>query len=78
MLDGKIYASNYAPPTPSIMTTAVSDMETAYTDAAGRTLPDYTEIGAGNIGGMTLAPGLYKWGKWCNNTHRCYTFWKLN
>jgi hypothetical protein len=37
-------------------------METAFTDAAGRTLPDHTELGAGNIGGMTLAPGLYKWG----------------
>jgi len=36
-------------------------MQTAYTDAAGRTLPDYTELGSGNIGGMTLAPGLYKW-----------------
>ena len=36
-------------------------METAYTDAAGRTLPDHTELGAGNIGGLTLAPGLYKW-----------------
>jgi len=37
-------------------------METAYTDAEGRTSPDYTELHAGNIGGMTLAPGLYKWG----------------
>jgi len=36
-------------------------METAYTDAAGRTGPTATELGAGNIGGMTLAPGLYKW-----------------
>jgi hypothetical protein len=36
-------------------------MQTAYTDAAGRTLPDYTELGSGNIGGMTLASGLYKW-----------------
>lgn len=41
---------------------AVLDMETAYTDAAGRTLPDFTELGAGDISGMTLAPGLYKWG----------------
>jgi hypothetical protein len=41
---------------------AVLDMMTAYTDAAGRTLPDATELGAGNISGMTLAPGLYKWG----------------
>jgi hypothetical protein len=58
---GKVYAADYAPPTPTVMTTAVSDMETAYTAAAGRTLPDYTELGAGIIGGMTLAPGLYKW-----------------
>lgn len=59
---GKIYAADYTDPTPAILTTAVSDMETAYTDAAGRTLPDYTELGAGNISGMTLTPGLYKWG----------------
>jgi hypothetical protein len=44
------------------MTTAVSDMQTAYTDAAGRTLPDSTELGAGNITGKTLTHGLYKWG----------------
>ena len=37
-------------------------METAYTDAAGRTLPNYIDLGAGNIGGLTLTPGLYKWG----------------
>ena len=58
---GKVYAANYAVPTPSNMTTAVSDMELAFTDAAGRA-PDFTELGAGNIGGMTLAPGVYKWG----------------
>ncbi|MGB8218092.1 MAG: ice-binding family protein [Candidatus Methanoperedens sp.] len=62
IVTGKVYAANYAPPTPSTMTTAVSDMQTAYTDAAGRTSPDQTELGAGNIGGMTLTPGLYKWG----------------
>lgn len=61
LINGKVYAADYSPPTPSVMTTAISDMETAYTDAAGRTLPDYTELGSGNIGGMTLAPGLYKW-----------------
>ena len=59
---GKVYAPGYADPTPSNMTTAVSNMETAYTDGAGRTNPTATELGAGNIGGMTLAPGLYKWG----------------
>jgi hypothetical protein len=43
------------------MTTAVDDMLTAYTDAAGRA-PDFIELGAGDIGGMTLVPGTYKWG----------------
>jgi hypothetical protein len=41
---------------------AVLDMQTAYTDAAGRTLPDYTELGAGDVSGMTLTHGVYKWG----------------
>jgi hypothetical protein len=58
---GKIYAANYASPTPANMTTAVSNMETAYIDAAGRKLPNYTELYAGNLSGKTLAPGLYKW-----------------
>lgn len=42
--------------------TAVADMGTAYTDAAGRTSPDFTEEHAGDLSGKTLAPGLYKWG----------------
>jgi methionine-rich copper-binding protein CopC len=58
---GKVYAADYAPPTPTNLSTAISNMETAYADAAGRTLPDATELGAGEIGGMTIAPGLYKW-----------------
>jgi hypothetical protein len=58
---GKVYAADYAPPTPSRMTTAIADMELAFTDAAGRA-PDVSELGAGNIGGMTIAPGVYKWG----------------
>ena len=59
---GSIYASDNAPPTPTIMTTAISDMETAYTDAAGRVTPDFTNLGAGDITGLTLVPGLYTWG----------------
>ena len=62
LVTGKIYAADYAPPTPAKMTTAVSDMETAFTDAAGRSLPDFTELYAGDISGQTLVPGLYKWG----------------
>lgn len=45
-----------------MLTAAVGDMQTAYTDAAGRTNPTATELGAGDISGMTLTPGLYKWG----------------
>ncbi|MDP1831535.1 MAG: ice-binding family protein [Geothrix sp.] len=47
---------------PSFLTSAVGDMGFAYDDAAGRLSPDFLELGAGEIGGMTLAPGLYKWG----------------
>ncbi len=61
LVNGKIYAPGYANPTPANLTTAVLDMQNAYTDAAGRA-PDFTELGAGNIGGLTLAPGVYKWG----------------
>ncbi|MDO9069458.1 MAG: ice-binding family protein [Deltaproteobacteria bacterium] len=62
LVTGNIYAADYAVPTPSNMTTAVSDMEIAFTDAAGRTVPAaVTELGAGDISGMTIAPGLYKW-----------------
>ena len=59
---GLLYAADYDPPTPTMLTTAVLDMQTAFTDAAGRTLPDFTELGAGNIQGLNLTPGLYKWG----------------
>ncbi len=57
---GKVYAADYTPPTPSNLTTAVSDMQLAFTDAAGRA-PNFTERGAGNIGGLTLTAGVYKW-----------------
>ena len=62
LVSGKVYASDYATPRPAKMTTAVSDMEIAFADAAGRTLPDFTELGAGDISGLTLVPGLYKRG----------------
>ena len=45
----------------TLVDNAVLDMGTAYTDAAGRTTPDGTELYAGNLGGQTFAPGLYKW-----------------
>jgi hypothetical protein len=61
LVTGNIYAATYAVPTPANLTTAIHNMEAAYTDAAGRAA-NVTELGAGNIGGKTLAPGVYKWG----------------
>ena len=58
----KIYAANYAVPTPTNLTSAVLSMQTAYTDAAGRSPPDHLNLSSGNLGGLTLAPGLYTWG----------------
>jgi hypothetical protein len=63
---GNVYASDYATPTPSNLTTAIGDMQTAYTNAAGRVTPDHTELAAGNLGGLTLPPGLYKWSNTVN------------
>ncbi len=64
---GTIYSVDAAGPLPcgvtnaTRLTTAIGDMQTAYTDAAGREQPDFLNLGAGNIGGKTLTPGLYKW-----------------
>lgn len=59
---GKVYAADMTSPTPSNLTTAISDMELAFTDAAGRVTPDFVELHVGDLGGKTLIPGLYKWG----------------
>jgi hypothetical protein len=58
---GSVYAATYAPPTPVNLGVAIGDMGTAFTNAAGRA-PGFTGVGAGSIGGMTLAPGVYAWG----------------
>jgi Ice-binding-like len=61
-ITGRAFASDYAAPTPSNLTTAVNNMEAAFADAAGRPNPDFTELASGDLGGLTLVPGLYKWG----------------
>ncbi len=64
---GTIYTVDAAGPLPcritnaTRLTTAVGNMQTAYTNAAGRPNPNYVGLGAGNIGGKTLRAGLYKW-----------------
>jgi hypothetical protein len=62
---GFMYAANMAPPTPAKMTTAIADMQTAYTDAAGRPAGigvTNLNLGAGTLNGNTLVPGTYTWG----------------
>jgi Ice-binding-like len=64
---GTIYSVDAAGPLPcrvtdaGRLTTSVGDMQAAYTDAAGRSNPDFLNLGAGDIGGKTLTAGLYKW-----------------
>ncbi|MDO9579315.1 MAG: ice-binding family protein, partial [Bacteroidales bacterium] len=64
---GNIYTVDAAGPLPcaindaTFLGWAVGDMGFAYDDAAGRLSPDFIELGAGEIGGLTLTPGLYKW-----------------
>ena len=60
---GSIYAANMASPTPDMLTQAKGDLTIAYNDAAGRTpVPTGTFLnpGAGNLAGLNLVPGLYK------------------
>lgn len=62
LVTGKIYAADYAAPTPANLTTAINDMHTAYTTLNGLVTPaPVVGAGAGNITGLNLAPGLYKW-----------------
>ncbi|MHB1050338.1 MAG: ice-binding family protein [Bacteroidota bacterium] len=58
---GSIYAADDVSPagTSAMLTAAKGDLTTAYNDAAGRTATDIVLL-AGNLGGLTLTPGLYK------------------
>lgn len=65
-VDGKIYSVNAAGPppcnivAPHRLTVAVGDMETAYRNAAGRNAK-HINVGGGDISGLTLRPGVYRW-----------------
>lgn len=60
----RLYAADLGGTTPADLTTAVLNMEAAYTDAAGRTATSAatTNVGAGTLTSLTLAPGVYEWG----------------
>ncbi len=66
---GRIYTVNAAGPAcrtinATLLTTAVGDMQTAYTNLAGRipTSAATTNVGGGILTGLTLTPGVYRWG----------------
>jgi hypothetical protein len=68
---GHAYAASYGGQTATDLTAAVSAMEAAYTDAAGRTNPDAARknVGGGTLGGVNyggpdapLTPGVYTFG----------------
>jgi len=60
-IDGKVYARDYASPTPSKLAIVVNDLDLAIDDATGRS-PTVIGVG-GEIGGMTFAPGVYNWAR---------------
>mmetsp|Transcript_24593 Transcript_24593/g.61105 ORF Transcript_24593/g.61105 Transcript_24593/m.61105 type:complete len:303 (-) Transcript_24593:277-1185(-) len=73
-VSGVAYAANFAVPTPSKLTTAISDLETAYTDAAGRTVSSGANlnVGAGSVAGETFTAGVYTWGSNVNFNSKIY------
>jgi hypothetical protein len=58
-VSGDVYAADYNPPTPATLTQAVLDMQAAYTYAQAQA-PTSVNLNAGNLGGLTLPPGVYK------------------
>jgi len=59
---GRIYAADHASPTPARLSTAISDMQTAYTAAAGDNgALKSSELAGGLVDGLTLEGGVHKW-----------------
>jgi hypothetical protein len=61
LVEGSVFAADYAGPTPAALTQAVLDSNAAYTEASTRTSSYVVNDLIGEIGGMSLAPGLYSW-----------------
>jgi flagellar hook assembly protein FlgD len=64
LVTGRVYAANYTEPTPTNLGTAVLNMQTAYTDAAGRPagVGAYLNVGGGTLAGQNFLHGTYTWG----------------
>jgi uncharacterized repeat protein (TIGR02543 family) len=62
MVTGQVFAPDYNTPTPTLLTTAINNMQTAFTAANGLLIPAPTnEYLAGNLNGQTLSKGIFKW-----------------
>ncbi|MDQ3024618.1 MAG: ice-binding family protein, partial [bacterium] len=62
-VNGQIYSAPPAPGTAeqlAIATQASNDAQTAYNNISPASLPGGTDPGAGQLGGLTLIPGVYK------------------
>jgi hypothetical protein len=81
-VNGTIYAVDASGPAgaviaPSLLTTAKGDLTAAYNDAAGRTptpTGPFLNPGSGNIVGLNLGPGLYKFTGTASITGGAVTF----
>jgi len=61
MVDGHIHVSTYNAPTPANLIAASTDMGAAYSAVAAQGPPDAIGLNAGALGGVTFAPGIYRW-----------------
>jgi hypothetical protein len=63
-ITGQAFAADYGGTVATDLTAAISAMETAYTDAAGRTAATGLKLNfeAGILAGVTLTPGIYTFG----------------
>jgi len=68
LVTGKVTSATHTSPTPSILTTAIGDMQNAYTiaagdhlDSGGNLISPILNIHAGGLTDQTLVPGVYKW-----------------
>jgi hypothetical protein len=59
-VDGRVYAVDHAAPTPAMLAGAAGDFERAVADVADRE-PEVVGYAEGDLGGRTLAPGVYQW-----------------
>lgn len=59
IFNGAFYAADDAAPIPAMLLQAKNDLTAAYLQAEGATAPAPTTV-SGDLGGLTLAPGIYK------------------